>query len=79
MNPYYVIQGPIVDGETLYWVHDFGWGSLETASHYPRGILANPLPIEGVAVVEFTDGVVTDILRGGYKSDFFKNSHLWDN
>ena len=52
MEKQYIIQGPMVDEETLYWSNKDGWGSMDTATRFGPELLFMPLPLEGVAVLE---------------------------
>lgn len=49
----FVIRGP-EDHDLLdtYWVTDFGWGALETATRFDKRILTAPLPIESKGVFD---------------------------
>lgn len=49
----FVIRGP-EDHDLLdtYWVMDFGWGALETATRFDKRILTAPLPIESKGVFD---------------------------
>jgi hypothetical protein len=48
----FVITGPIVDDELLYWNNDWGWTSLEEATTFDKEIMTVPLPVEGSGVME---------------------------
>ena len=47
----FIIQGPLVEEETLYWSNEDGWGSMDSATRYDINIFIKPLPLEGVAVL----------------------------
>lgn len=49
----FIIRGP-EDHNLLdtYWVMDFGWGSMETATRFDKRILTVPLPIGALGVFD---------------------------
>jgi hypothetical protein len=61
----FIIQGPLVEEETLYWSNEDGWGSMDTATRFGTEVLMLPLPLEGVAVLELNDDgtVLNNYLR----------------
>jgi hypothetical protein len=61
----FIIQGPLVEEETLYWSNEDGWGSMDTATRFGPELLMIPLPLEGVAVLELNDDgtVLNNYLR----------------
>jgi hypothetical protein len=66
MEKQYIIQGPMVEEETLYWSNDLGWVDMASATRFGPEVLFFPLPLEGVAILELDDkGNVTNCyLRG---------------
>ena len=52
---YYIIAGPFVDDNALFWSNEFGWCSLPSAEHFDRSIFTTPIPIEGVGIWELTN------------------------
>ena len=55
LNHYYLIAGPFVDDEALFWSNSQGWVSLPGATRFERDILVKRLPLEGVGVWEFDE------------------------
>jgi len=54
-NEPFVIVGPEVDEEILYWSNHIGWTVLENASHFDSRILTIPLPIESTAILNLAE------------------------
>lgn len=46
----YIIKGPTVDGEELYWSNDWGWTSRDAATEFSDDEEIN-LPVEAVEKV----------------------------
>lgn len=61
----FIIQGPLVEEETLYWSNEDGWVSMDSATRFGHELLWMPLPLEGVAVLELNDDgtVLNNYLR----------------
>ena len=43
----FIIQGPMVEEETLYWSNELGWVDMQSATRFGPEILFFPLPLEG--------------------------------
>ncbi len=64
----FIIQGPLVEEETLYWSNDtMDWVTMDSATRFGPELLMMPLPLEGVAVLELDDNgnVINCFLHGG--------------
>ena len=53
LNETFIIRGP-EDHNLLdtYWVMDFGWGSMDTATRFDKRILTLPLPSQARGVLD---------------------------
>lgn len=43
----YIIKGPTVDGETLYWSNEWGWAARDSATQFSDDE-ENNFPLESV-------------------------------
>ena len=61
MSNQYIIQGPIIDEEPLFWSDSHGWSNFNSATRYNKDIFTRFPPLGGISIYQLdADSMVSD-------------------